>query len=107
MVAYHYDSNAILIQPLKRRQAESIADVWIVINNWFADAGAHLNTYILDSKCSNDLKTAFGKKKVTFQRVPPACYRENSTERALKTSKAHFKAGLTTVDPNCPIREWD
>ena len=83
MVAYHYDSNAIFIQPLKNRQAETIVDAWKVINNRFTAAGAQPNAYILDNECSKYLKTAFGKKEFTFQQVPPAYYRENSAERAI------------------------
>ena len=48
-----------------------------------------------------------GGKGISFQRVPPACHRASSAERAIQTTKAHFKAGLATVDPNFPIREWN
>ena len=76
-------------------------------NNTFVAAGTQPNTYILDNECSAHLKTAFGQKDITFQRVPPACHRANTADRAIQTAKAHFKAGLATLDPNFPIREWD
>ena len=52
-------------------------------------------------------KNRLWKKDISFQRVPPACHRANSAERAIQTTNAHFKVGLATVDPNFPIREWD
>ena len=52
-------------------------------------------------------KTAFIKENIKFQRVPPSCHRANTAERAILTFKSHFKAGLASLDPNFPIREWD
>ena len=83
MVAYHYDGNAIRIEPLKNRQAGTIVDAWTKINATFAAAGAQPNTYILDNECSVDLKAAFGINGISFQRVLPACHRDNSAEWAI------------------------
>ena len=58
MVAYHYDTNAIRIKPLKNRQAETIVDAGTKINATFATAGTQLNIYILDNESLADLKAA-------------------------------------------------
>ena len=34
-------------------------------------------------------------------------HRRNAAERAIRTFKAHFLAGLATCDPEFPISEWD
>ena len=47
------------------------------------------------------------KNQTTFQLVPPHTYRANAAERAIQTFKAHFTAGLASVDPDCPVSEWD
>jgi hypothetical protein len=39
--------------------------------------------------------------------VPPHCHRRNATERAIRTFKEHFVAGLSSVDPNFPLHLWD
>ena len=39
MVAYHYDTNAIRIEPLKKHQAETIIDPWTRVNDTFAAVG--------------------------------------------------------------------
>ena len=63
MVAYHYDANDILIDPLKNCQAETIIDAWTSINSTLAAAGTQPNTYFLDNEYSADLKAVFGKTK--------------------------------------------
>ena len=87
MVAYNYDANAILVEALKNRQAASIVDAWKIIHKKFNDAGVQPNTYILDNECSGDLKNAFHKDAIGFQRVPPSCHRANMAERAILTLK--------------------
>jgi hypothetical protein len=39
--------------------------------------------------------------------VPPHCYRRNATERAIRTYKEYFVAGLSSVDPSFPMHLWD
>jgi hypothetical protein len=42
-----------------------------------------------------------------YQLVPPHCHRTNAADRAIRTFKEHFKAGLTTVDTDFPAHLWD
>jgi hypothetical protein len=39
--------------------------------------------------------------------VPPHCHRRNAAERAIRTFKEHFVAGLSSVDPSFPMHLWD
>jgi hypothetical protein len=39
--------------------------------------------------------------------VPPHCHRCNAAERAIRTFKEHFFAGLSSVDPTFPLHLWD
>jgi hypothetical protein len=39
--------------------------------------------------------------------VPPHCHRRNASERAIRTFKEHFVAGLSSVDPTFPLHLWD
>ena len=64
MVAYHYDANTILAQPLKNRQAASITEAWEKINACFEFAAVKPSTCILDNEASQDLKTALNKKGI-------------------------------------------
>ena len=35
LVVYHYDANAILVEPVKNREAKTIIDAWITLNDKF------------------------------------------------------------------------
>ena len=39
--------------------------------------------------------------------VPSPTRRANASERATQTFKAHFTAGLASLDPDFPVSEWD
>jgi hypothetical protein len=62
---------------------------------------------VLDNECSADLKKAFTKYNVQFQKVPPKEHRVNAAERAIRTFKNHFVATLCSVDSRFPLNLWD
>jgi hypothetical protein len=49
----------------------------------------------------------FTSNDVDYQLVPPHCDRRNAAERAIRTFKEHFLAGLSSVDPSFPLHLWD
>jgi hypothetical protein len=61
----------------------------------------------MDNEASAALKNYFTDKEMNYQLVPPHCHRTNASERAIRTFKEHFKAGLATVDPDFPAHLWD
>ena len=78
-----------------------------MLNDKCKNAGLQPNNYLLDNECSSELQTAFRKNEIKFQLDKPHMHRANAAERAIQTFKAHLKAGLASVDPDFPIREWD
>ena len=63
---------------------------------------------MLYNEASQDLKAAMTKKFTSYQLVPPHTYQANAAERAtIQTFKNHFKAGLASLDPQFPVKEWD
>ena len=106
-VTYDYDSNYIQASTVRSRQAKELAKVWEKHHNFFLQAGAAPNHYIFDNEFSTDLHNALQKFKVSYQKVPPHIYRRNAAERAIRTFKNHFLAGLASVDPKFPIEQWD
>jgi hypothetical protein len=107
-VLYHHDTNSIHAEAIPNRQAASIRTAWETTHKKLVQHGHAPNLHtILDNECSQDLKDAFVKYKVDFQRVPPKEHRANSAERAIRTFKNHFISTLCTVDSNFPLSEWD
>jgi hypothetical protein len=54
-----------------------------------------------------DMKDAFAKYHIQFQRVPPNKHRVKAAERAIWTFKNHFVSVLCTVHSKFPLTEWD
>jgi hypothetical protein len=53
------------------------------------------------------LKNFFTVNNIAYQLVPPHWHRRNAAERAIRTFKEHFVAGLSSVDPSFPMHLWD
>ena len=106
-IMYDYDSNAILSVAVPNRRGSSIRDAWLKVFNRLRDNGYPPKLHILDNECSTDMKNAFKKNDVDFQRVPTHQHRRNAAERAIQTWKNHFIAGIASTDPTFPLNAWD
>ena len=106
-ILYHQDTNTIHATALPNRKAASIRNAWETTHKILRNHGHAPTLHILDNECSQDLKDAFLKYNVDFQRVPPKEHRTNAAERAIRTFKNHFVSILCTVDSNFPLSEWD
>ena len=60
-VLYDFDSNAILVHPLKSRQASEITNVWKSLYERLTQHGHQVTNFILDNEFSNELKQALKK----------------------------------------------
>lgn len=106
-VLYHHDTNSIHAVAIPNRQAASIRAAWESTHKKLVDQGHRPQLHILDNECSQELKDAFSKYDIAFQRVPPKEHRANSAERAIRTFKNHFISILCTLDSKFPLSEWD
>ena len=61
LVGYNYDSNVILVVPIKKRQEKTMTEGWEKINQLFATAVVQPHTYVLDNGLSNTLERSFEK----------------------------------------------
>jgi hypothetical protein len=63
----------------------------------------------LDNEASAVLKRIFTTNDLEYQIVPPHCHchRRKAAERAIRTFKEHFVAGLASVNPYFPLHLWD
>ena len=107
LIGYNYDANAIVVEPIKNKQAKSIKEAWLKINARCKYVGVQPATYVLDNETSAELEEAFTKQEVDWQYVPPNSHRTNKAERAIQTFKDHFKAGFASIHPLFPADQWD
>lgn len=107
LVLYDYDTNAILTEPLKNRTGNEILRAYQKLHTYLTSRGFKPCTHWLDNEASDALKQFNKQEQVTFQLVPPHMHRRNAAERAIRTWKNHFVAGLCSTDTNFPMHLWD
>ena len=107
LFAYDYDSNAILLRPIRNRQAKLILEAHQDVHRTLTKGGCQPQYYRLDNECSNMLKDFLAKEKIDYQLVPPHDHRRNAAERAIRTGKNHIIAGWCAADDDFPLHLWD
>jgi hypothetical protein len=108
MMYYSYDANYIIPIAMKSKAVlEWVRTFGIVFDEMTAKCfKTKLQT--MDNEASAALKKYFMEKEMNYQLTPPPHFhRANAAERAIRTFKENFKAGLATVDPALPIHLWD
>ena len=80
MVMYDHDSNAILAERIKNRQAETIRDAFLKFYKVLKARGSDPKVYIMYNDCSSYFKEAMKKYEVDFQLDPPHMHRQNAVE---------------------------
>jgi hypothetical protein len=107
MICYVYDCNYVKVIPMKFRSASEWVKAYDTIHQELTVKGFKPKLQTLDNEASAALKNLFSANDVDSQLVPPHCHRRNAAERAIRTVKEHFVAGLSSVDPTFPLHLWD
>ncbi|MGL5934509.1 MAG: hypothetical protein ACRCZI_02680, partial [Cetobacterium sp.] len=107
LVAYDYDSNNILLRPIKDRTANSLSEAIQSVHKTLTLGGCKPQYHRLDNECSQQVKDFFDQDKIKYQLAPPGEHRSNAAERAIRTAKNHLKAGWWSMDKNFPMHLWD
>jgi hypothetical protein len=107
MLCYIYDCNYIKVVPMKSRSDSEWVKAYYSIHQELTVKGFKPKLQTLDNEASTALKNFFTVNNIAYQLVPPHCYRCNAAERAIRTFKEHFVAGLSSVDPSFPMHVWD
>ena len=107
LVLYEYDSNSILVEPMLNRTGACILRAFKALHARLVAAGLRPHLQRLDNECSVALKAFLRDEAIDFQLVPPGLHRRNAAERAIRTFKNHFIAGLCSVDKDFPLHLWD
>jgi hypothetical protein len=93
---------------MKTRTAKSILDAYKTIHATLTKAGFKPMLQRMDNECSDEeLKAFMHDNAIDFQLAPPGIHRRNAAERAIRTFKNHFIAGLCSTDKHFPLHLWD
>jgi hypothetical protein len=99
MLCYIYDCNYIKVVPMKSRSASEWVKAYSSIHQELTIKGFKPKLQTLDNEASTALKNFFTTQNIDYKLVPPHCHRRNAPERAIRTFKEHFVAGLYSVEP--------
>jgi hypothetical protein len=91
---------------MKSRSASAWVKAYESIDQELTINGFKPKLQTLDNEASTALKNFFTVNDITYQLVPPHCQRRNAAERAIRTFKEHFVAGLSSVDPSFHMHLW-
>eukprot|EP00804_Cyclotella_cryptica_P028971 CCRYP_012389-RA/>CCRYP_012389-RA protein AED:0.32 eAED:0.32 QI:0/0/0/1/0/0/2/0/614 len=107
MIAFHADTNAILVRPFSNKHDVHRIATYQDIHARLCNANRKPVVHILDNEASLAFRQAITANGCTFQLVPPHVHRCNAAERAIRTFKDHFLAVLAGTAPSFPADRWD
>jgi hypothetical protein len=107
MVCYVYYCNYVKVIPMKYRSASEWVKSYDTVHQELTVKGFKPKLQTLDNEASAALKNFFTVNDIDYQLVPPHCHRRNAAERAIRTFKEHFVAGLSSVDSAFPLHLLD
>jgi hypothetical protein len=107
MVCYVYDCNYFKVIPMKSRSASEWVKAYDTVYKELTVKGFKPKLQTLDNEASAALKNFFTVNDIDYQLVLPHCHRRNAAERATRTFKEHFVAGISSVDAAFPLHVWD
>jgi hypothetical protein len=107
MVCYVYDCNYVKVIPMKSRSASDWVKAYDSIHQELDVKCFKPKLQTLDNEAFTAFKNFFTINDIAYQLVPPHCHRSNAANRAIRTFKEHFVAGLSSVDSVFPLHLWD
>jgi len=106
-IAYDYDTNAILAEPLRSVKDADIIAAFEKIFQELKSKGYKPALNITDNQATTPLKAYLTKEDCQWQFVEPTNHRVNAAERAIQTFKNHVISELCTTDVAFPLQLWD
>ena len=105
-VCYVYETNAILVRPMKTRSDACMVGAHQEIYEYLEAVDQKPTLNVTDNEASKAVQNYIKSKDVDWQLVEPDNHRVNAAERAIQTFKNYFLAGLATVDKTFPLKLW-
>jgi hypothetical protein len=106
IVFYSYDCNYVKPVPMKSRSSSEWLKAYGRIHRDLTSKGFKPKLQTLENEASTKL-SCFTENDIEYQRVPPHYHRRNAAERAIRTFKENFAAGLASADLDFTFNLWD
>ena len=99
--------NYIHAEPMTDRSATSYIPRFRSAIEFFRSKGHLISSARLDNETSALLEKFFTQEaKIPFQYITAGSHRANKAERAIRSWKNHFIAGISSVDSSFPMHQW-
>jgi hypothetical protein len=106
-IRYHYETNAILANPIPGLDSASILDAYKKNFEYLESNGYYPKLHVMDNQATIVINAYLNPQHVELQLVEPYNHCANAAERAIQTFRNHFIGGLGTTDSNFPVQLWD
>jgi hypothetical protein len=106
VVFYVYDANYIRSIPIKSRSKEELLRAYNEVYEWLTVRGFKLLLHKMDNETSHEVKKFIQGQQTRLQYTPPDMHRTNPAERAIRTWKNRFLAGIAGLPKSFPIANW-
>ena len=100
IVCYIYDTNGIIVRPMKNRSTSEHIHVYTETFDFLQNKGLRPAIHKMDNECTQALRDIIvNVNKNKLQLVPPYDHRTNPAEKCIDTFKCHFISGINAMDP--------
>ena len=106
VVFYIYDANYIRSIPIKSRSKEELNRAYHEVYEWLGMRGFKPLLHKMDNETSQEVEKFIQGQQTRIQYTPPDMHRTNPAERAIRTWKNHFLAGIAGLPKSFPIANW-
>jgi len=103
---YDYDSNAILVEPIKSRQAKHLIEGYDACYNRLKAAGITPILHRLDNEISDTMRQSIQEKGLKYQLSDTYDHHAQPAERHVGTYKNHLGSILNGCDADFPPHLW-
>ncbi len=106
VVFYVYDANYIRSIPIKSRSKEELLPAYHEVYEWLSVRGFKPLLHKMDNETSHEVEQFIQGQQTRLQYTPPDMHHTNPAERAIRTWKNHFLAGIAGLPKSFPIANW-
>jgi hypothetical protein len=107
LIVYEYDSNYIHAETMIDRTGPVIIAAYQRSIALLQSRGCKPLLQRLDNEATGALQEFRVASDIDLKLAPPHVHRRNAAERAIRTFKNHFIAGLCSTNPYFPLNLWD
>jgi hypothetical protein len=106
IISYIYDANFIASVPIKNCTKKELLRAYQITYKYLSSRGFKPQLHKMNNETSKDVKEFINSQHTTLQYTPLDIHRTNSAERAIRTWKNHFSAGIASLPKSFPIANW-